>query len=99
MEERLLKLEEVALKVGVSFKTINNWYAFKKQNPDNEIAQLLPDFIQHAARQTRFWKESDIEKLIEFKSKIPIGRNGIMGSITQKYVKKKEKIDGDLEIS
>ena len=89
-EERLLKLEEVALRVDVSFKTINNWYMFKKQNPDNEYAKLLPDFIQSGARQTRYWRESDIWKLIEFKQAIPQGRNGIMGEITQKYYRKKD---------
>lgn len=88
-EERLLKLEEVALRVDVSFKTINNWYMFRKQNPDNEYAKMLPDFIQSGARQTRYWRESDIWKLIEFKQAIPQGRNGIMGEITQKYYKKK----------
>ncbi len=89
-EERLLKLEEVALRVDVSFKTINNWYMFRKQNPDNEYAKMLPDFIQSGARQTRYWRESDIWKLIEFKQAIPQGRNGIMGDITQKYYRKKD---------
>lgn len=89
-EERLLKLEEVALRVDVSFKTINNWYMFRKQNPDNEYAKMLPDFIQNGARQTRYWRESDIWKLIEFKQAIPQGRNGIMGDITQKYYRKKD---------
>ena len=89
-EERLLKLEEVAILIGSSGKSINNWYWFKRENPDNEYAQMLPDFIQNGERQTRYWRESDIWKLIEFKNAIPQGRNGIMGSITQRYYKKKE---------
>lgn len=88
--QELLRLEEVAIKVGVSFKSINNWYMFKKANPDNEYAKMLPEFIQEGARQTRFWKASDIDKLIKFKEAIPHGRHGIMGSITQKYYKKQE---------
>lgn len=88
--EKLLKLEEVAIIVGTSSKSINNWYWFKRENPDNEYAQMLPDYIQEGARQTRYWKESDIWKLIEFKSSIPQGRNGIMGCVTQKYYHKKE---------
>lgn len=92
MAERLLKLEEVAVIIGSSFKTINNWYMFKKENPDNEYAQLLPDFIQEGKRQTRYWREADIWKLLEFKKSIPQGRNGIMGSVTQKYLHK-EKLD------
>lgn len=89
-EKRLLKLEEVAILIGSSGKSINNWYWFKRENPDNEYAQMLPDFIQNGERQTRYWRESDIWKLIEFKNAIPQGRNGIMGSITQRYYKKKE---------
>ncbi len=88
-KEKLLRLEEVALRVDVSFKTINNWYMFKKRHPDNEYAKMLPDFIQNGARQTRYWKASDIWKLIEFKQAIPQGRNGIMGDVTQQYYKKK----------
>lgn len=90
-KEKLLKLEEVAVIIGSSFKSINNWYWFKKENPDNEYAQMLPDFIQYGPRQTRYWRESDIWKLIEFKNSIPQGRNGVMGSITQRYYTKKEE--------
>lgn len=91
VKERLLKLEEVAILIGSSGKSINNWYWFKRENPDNEYAKLLPDFVQDGPRQTRYWKESDIWKLLEFKQAIPQGRNGIMGSITQKYYRKKEE--------
>lgn len=87
-EERLLKLEEVAILIGSSGKSINNWYWFKRENPDNEYAKMLPDYIQESPRQTRYWKESDIWRLIEFKQAIPQGRNGIMGSVTQKYYHK-----------
>lgn len=92
-EERLLRLEEVAILIGSSGKSINNWYMFRKQNPDNEYAKMLPDFIQQGARQTRYWKESDVWKLIEFKQSIPQGRNGIMGCITQKYYHKEGEAD------
>ena len=87
-KNNLLKVEEVALLVGVSVKTINNWYAFKKVEPESEYAQLLPEFKQSGERQTRYWNQSDIWKLIDFKTKIPKGRNGILGSVTQKYYKK-----------
>ena len=91
MAERLLKLEEVAVLIESSCKSINNWYWFRRENPDNEYAQMLPDYIQEGNRQTRYWKESDIWKLIEFKKSIPQGKKGVMGSITQRYCKKKEK--------
>ena len=90
-KERLLKLEEVAILIGSSGKSINNWYWFKRENPDNEYAQMLPDYIQEGPRQTRYWKESDVWKLIEFRNKIPQGRNGVMGSVTQRYYNKKEE--------
>lgn len=89
--DTLLKLEEVAILVGVSFKTINTWYAFKRTHPDNEYAQLLPDYIQAGNRQKRFWKKSDIWKLIKFRQSIPKGRNGVLGDITQKYYRKQKE--------
>ena len=92
-EERLLKLEEVAVVVGSSFKSINNWYWFKRENPDNEYAKMLPDYLQAGPRKPRYWKESDIWKLIAFKQSIPQGRNGVMGSVTQKYYHKENKND------
>lgn len=87
-EERLLKLEEVAMLIGSSCKSINNWYWFRRENPDNEYAKMLPEYTQHGARQTRYWKESDLWKLIEFKKAIPQGKKGVMGSITQRYYRK-----------
>ena len=87
MKERLLKIEEVALAVGVSTKTIRNWYRFKRENPQNELVSLLPEVERKNIRQAMYWKSADIWKLMEFKKKIPSGRNGIMGSVTQKYVK------------
>ena len=86
-----LRIEEVALFVGVSVETINIWYRFKNQNPDHIYSKMLPDYIQlGGARSCRYWNASDIDKLIEFKKTKPVGRNGAMGTVTQKYVKKKE---------
>lgn len=83
----MFNVTEVALIVNSSINSINNWYRFKKLNPDNEYAKLLPDFIQKGERRTRYWKQSDIDKLLEFKNKLPKGRNGILGSVTQKWNK------------
>jgi len=87
-ETKYLRVEEVALLIGSSTQSINNWYRFKKWNPTNELCKLLPDFKQEKPRQTRYWSSDDIWKLIEFKNALPHGRNGIMGSVTQKYCKK-----------
>lgn len=94
-DERLLKLEEVAIIIGSSSKSINNWYWFKRENPNNEYAKMLPNYVQYGPRQTRYWKESDIWKLVKFKQSIPQGRNGIMGSVTQRYYHKEDKNEND----
>ena len=91
MGERLLRVEEVAFVIGASTQTINIWYRWKKHNPDNEYAKILPDYVQTAKRQTRFWRESDIWALVEFKNAIPHGRKGILGDVTQRKYKYKEK--------
>ena len=88
MSERLLRAVEVALLLDISVPTLNNWYKFKKNDPENEMCKFLPDPIQKTARQTRYWKESDIPTLIQFKAQIVWGRKGFMGSVTQRYAKK-----------
>lgn len=83
-----LRVEEVALLVGCSVKTINNWYWFKASHPDNEYAKMLPDFIRKGAKGTRYWDKDDMWQIIEFRQKLPKGRNGILGDVTQKYYRK-----------
>ena len=89
--EKLLNLNEIAMLVGVSVQTINSWYKWKKIHPENELTKLIPDFVRIGNRNTRYWKQSDAWKLIEFRSSIPQGRNGIMGDVTQQYYRKKKR--------
>ena len=77
--EGYIKIEELAMRIDSSTQTINNWYKWKRENPDNELAQLLPAYLQDGKRQTRYWNVSDIWRFIEFKTAIVHGRNGIMG--------------------
>lgn len=86
----MLRIEEVAVMVGVSTQTINNWYKFKKKNPDNEHAKELPDYIVDFPKKTRLWDCKDIEALQKFRESLPKGRNGILGSVTQKYSRNKK---------
>lgn len=86
-----LKIEEVAVKLGVSVKTINNWYWFKRTNPEVEEVKLLPEYIQEGARQTRFWDEDDLDKFVQFKDSVKHGRSGFMGSVTQKYIRTRKE--------
>lgn len=90
MSKRLLKIEEVAMTIDTSVQTLNNWYRWKKLNPDNEYAAILPDYIQSGNRRTRYWKSEDMYKLLEFKLKLPHGRNGILGDVTQKMRRRKD---------
>lgn len=89
-EVRLLNVQELSMLIGSSIQTIGSWYRWKDLNPDHELAKLIPDYTRIGNRRTRYWKQEDVWKLLEFKQKIPQGRNGIMGEVTQKYVKKKE---------
>lgn len=95
--EKLLNINELVLVVGASYNTINSWYKFKKENPDNEYAKMLPDYIQENSKSARLWKNEDVWKLIQFKQNVPKGRNGVMGSITQKYIHKGEKDEKSTE--
>lgn len=86
----MLRVEEVASKVGVSLYTIENWYKFKKIEPEDELAKLLPEYVQESPTSPRFWKESDIKSIKEFKKKRILGRYGKMAKVTQKYTKKEK---------
>ena len=88
-----LRIEEVALLVGTSTQTINNWYRFKALHPENDLAQKLPDYEQSGPRQTRFWNKSDIWAITEFKNSLPHGRGGILGDVTQKKLRRTKNVE------
>ena len=90
MSRTLLKIEEVAIMCGVSSQTINNWYKFKRENPDSDLAKLLPNYETHGGHNQRFWDKSDIGSLLMFKHAMPRGCKGVMGDVTQRYVRKAE---------
>ena len=89
-----LTAQQVVVMLGISENTLNFWYRFKRENPDNEVAQLLPDYTKDSEKGKRYWKRTDLDKLIKFQQSIPKGRNGIMGTITQKYYKKEVTSNG-----
>ena len=91
MGKNLLNVQEVAVLIGSSIQTIGSWYRWKALNPSHELAKLLPDYKRIGNRSTRYWERDDIARLIEFKCRIPQGRNGVMGAVTQKYVKKNKE--------
>lgn len=87
-DEKLLNVTQVAVLVESSIQTISSWYKWKELHPDHELAKLIPDYTRIGNRRTRYWKETDIWQLKKFKESIVQGRNGMMGDVTQKYVKK-----------
>lgn len=76
-----MKIEEVAMRVGVSVQTLNRWYKFKKNNPDSELAKQLPDysFVTTPHGNVRLWNAEAIWKLTDFRASIKQGRTGKMG--------------------
>ena len=75
-ETRLLNVQELSMLIGSSIQTIGSWYRWKDINPDHELAKLIPDYTRIGNRRTRYWKQSDVWKLLEFKQKLPQGRGG-----------------------
>ena len=90
-KEKMLNLNEVALLVGVSVQTINSWYRWKRLHPEHKLANLIPEFTRGGNRNTRYWKQSDVWKLIEFRSSIQQGCKGFMGDVTQKYCRNNKR--------
>ncbi len=86
-EGRVIRIEEMAVLIDSSVPTISSWYRWKAQNPEHPAAKNLPDFFRVGPHRNRCWHESDIPAMKAFKASIKQGRNGLMGSVTQKYVK------------
>lgn len=92
----LLTINEVCRRLRISRYTLENWYRFKREFPEDELAMLLPDYHKEKVNSLRFWKKEDIKRLREFKNLRKLGRNGQMSNTIQKYVKKrKEKENGN----
>ena len=77
-----LRIEEVAMIIGVSVQTLERWYKFKREHPDSETAQKIPDYrcvVTAGARQTRVWSQEAVFALSQFKLTRKLGRTGEMG--------------------
>lgn len=83
-KEEMVTATEVCVMVGISIYTLNTWYKFKKLHPKHELSKLLPKPVQANSRAPRLWKRSDVEGIMEFKSRRPKGRNGVMGDLQPK---------------
>lgn len=90
-EEKMLNIQAVATLINSSVPTISSWYRWKRMHPEHEYAKRLPDFERHGAHSARYWHYEDVWKLVEFKQSLPQGRNGILGDVTQKYVRNNKR--------
>ena len=73
--------DETAKMVGISIYTLNNWYKWNKDTDYVKPENLpeLPTYMQEKERAPRYWTKEAINVLIDFKSKLPHGRAGVMG--------------------
>lgn len=77
-----LRIEEVAMIIGVSVQTLERWYKFKKEHPESEVAQEIPEYFVGSttgARRTRLWTQEAVFSLMQFKTERKLGRTGKMG--------------------
>lgn len=89
-KESLFNIAEVSVMTGMSIKSLETWYRFKKECPDNEYAKMLPEIIHTSNHRQRCWTLEGVQALREFKAKIPRGRKGVMADVTQKYLRKRK---------
>ena len=90
-----LTAQQVVVLLGISENTLNFWYRFKRDNPDNEYAKLLPEYVKASEKSRRLWKKDDLWKFAEFQKSLPKGRNGVMGEVSSKYWSKKGKSENE----
>ena len=88
-----MKIEEVAMRIGVSVQTLNRWYKFKRENPKDAVSKALPAYkkVKTKSGFVRIWSDEDVWKLTEFRSLVNTGRNGKMGKYKGKGTKNAEK--------
>lgn len=84
----LINATQICALCDISIYTLNNWYRFKQNDPDNQYAKMLPEFTKAPGKTTRLWKTEDVAALLTFKATIPHGRKGILGDVTQIYTRK-----------
>ena len=73
MKEYNIKVTGLATMLNCSAESINNWYNWKENNQDHELASLLPDY--KVVDNTRYWNTDAVYKLAEFMLRIPKGKS------------------------
>lgn len=86
MNEILLTATKVIQQLDISARTLDSWYKFYNGSYEKpEGMPKLPPYIQERPRGPRFWKQSDMTALKEFKEWVPKGRGGVMGRVNEQY--------------
>lgn len=79
MKDNYITIGEVAKKIGRGVVTIKNWYEWAEKN---DRLDMLPEMRRDLdARGTRYFREADIPKLIEFRDSI---KYGMMADVNRK---------------
>lgn len=79
MKDNYITIGDVAKKIGRGVVTIKNWYEWAEKN---DCLDMLPEMRRDLdARGTRFFLESDIDKLIKFRDSI---KYGMMADVSRK---------------
>lgn len=76
--ENFITIGKVAKMVGRGTSTIKNWYEWaEKHDRLDDLPEVKTDFD---AKGTRYFKESEIQKLIEFRDSV---RYGMMADVNR----------------
>lgn len=92
LDRTKLTATQVCYLLGISTKTLQNWYKYINQTPKKDIPKDcpgLPPYMQASPKSVRYWYGRDVHRLYAFQQWIPRGRGGKMGHISQKYWSKK----------
>ena len=85
MKDGLYSFAEVTEILGVTSLTLDSWLRYKHENPDEELAKLLPEPKRIGPRNARFWSADEVDRIKEFQVKLPRGRRGVLN--TNRYKK------------
>lgn len=87
---------EVCYLLGISPRTLINWYRYIENTPAEELPKGcpgLPPYIIKEDGKTKLWHGIHLHNLMDFKEWIPRGRNGVMGVVSQTYWRKELRKD------
>lgn len=76
--ERYYTTSETAAIVGVTRATLLRWYEYQ----ETLDVKVLPEFIRIGGHNTKYWSDTNIQKIVQFKKS---KKQGDMAQISNKY--------------